>query len=252
MPDKWINRSWKDVVKENVDAAVSFFFPEIAALRDSSIEPEIAEPKHISIFSKSDKRSGVSDLYLSIPLKKGGPSRTIIVIEQRHSKDPTLPERMFECFYRASVNSDFPVTCLAIYTGDAEPIDAYEWKRDEASLDFKFNAYSVANAQENLLKIDEQAFATPLLTAKLMLKANGDAERRAEHSLEILDRIKRKNLDPKQTLSFQKFAYRQFQIDLDDISKKVKEAWNTEIRLVSEVVKKIYLSEEQKVSKSVN
>jgi hypothetical protein len=178
---------------------------------------------------------------LSIPIKNAGTSRIVIAIEQQHRADATLPERIYESFSRARDRFNYPVTSLAIYTGNTKPVDAYKYKCQGSSLDFRFNVYSVAEAQENLLKIDEQAFATPILTAKLMLMAKGDAKSRGEYSLEIFDLINRKILDPRQRQSFQKFAYRQFQIDEDDIDKKVKEVWNMQFRPISDVLKDKYI-----------
>ncbi|GHS92652.1 hypothetical protein AGMMS50276_01050 [Synergistales bacterium] len=36
MSESWIDRCWKDVIKENVDDAISFFMPGLAAKRDYS------------------------------------------------------------------------------------------------------------------------------------------------------------------------------------------------------------------------
>jgi hypothetical protein len=83
MSEQWIDQSWKDVINENLDEAVAFFMPSLAAKRDYSKEPETVNPEHTAIGGKSNKRKRTSDLCLSLPLADSGVSRAIFLIEQQ-------------------------------------------------------------------------------------------------------------------------------------------------------------------------
>jgi hypothetical protein len=52
MGESWIDRSWKDVIRENLDDAISFFMPGLAELRDYSLKPRISDPEHPAIGGK--------------------------------------------------------------------------------------------------------------------------------------------------------------------------------------------------------
>ncbi|MDR1515576.1 MAG: hypothetical protein LBS45_07770 [Synergistaceae bacterium] len=241
MSESWIDRSWKDVLKENLDDAISFFMPGLAELRDYSAKPRVADPERPAIGGKSNKGKRISDLCISMPLKDGGESRAIFMVEQQHEDDDTLPLRIFQSYYRASDEYALPVTSLAIYTGKTEPIDAYVREWQGTSVYFKYNVYSVNKADGYELKRDARDFALPVLAAKRMLEAGGKAAKRGEYSLELLERIGERNFDGEKAWSFQKFAYRLFQIDKDDIDPKVKGVWKMQFRPIDEVVKDIHI-----------
>jgi hypothetical protein len=241
MSESWIDRGWKDVIKENLDDAISFFMPGLAEMRDYSVIPGTADPEHPAIGGKSNKRKRTSDLCVSMPLLGGVKSRAIFLIEQQHEQDDTLPLRIFQSYYRASDEYAVPVTSLAIYTGKTEPVDTYVMEWQGTSVYFKYNAYSVDSADGDELKQDIRNFALPVLTAKRMLEAGGKAQKRGEYSLDLLELIAERSLDGEKAWSFQKFAYRLLQIDKDDIDPKVREVWKMQFRPIDEVVKDIHL-----------
>jgi hypothetical protein len=241
MSESWIDRSWKDVIKENLDDAIAFFMPGLAAERDYSLKPSAADPDHPAIRGKSNKGKRTSDLCVSTPLRDGSVSRAIFLLEQQHRKDNTLPFRMFQSYYRASDQYSLPVTSLAIYTGKTKPVNAYfrEWLG--TSVNFIFNIYSVDRAHVNILLQDGRNFALPVLAAKRMLEAGGNAAKRGEYSLELLELIRKRNFDEEKEWSFLKFTYRLLQIDKDDIDPKIKEVWGMQFRPIDEVVKDIHI-----------
>jgi hypothetical protein len=241
MSESWIDRSWKDVIKENLDDAISFFMPNLAELRDYSAKPGVADPERPAIGGKSNKGKRTSDLCISMPLLSGSESRAIFLIEQQHEEDNALPLRIFQSYYRASDEYALPVTSLAIYTGKTEPVDTYIREWQGTSVYFKYNVYSVNRADADGLKHDARNFALPVLTAKRMLEAGGKARRRGEYSLELLEHIGERNFDSEKAWSLQKFAYRLLQIDKDDIDPKVREVWKMRFRPIDEVVKDIHL-----------
>jgi hypothetical protein len=229
------------VIRENLDDALSFFMPGLAAERDYTLKPGAADPERPAIGGKSNRGQRTSDLCISLPLKDDAVSRAIFFLEQQHEEDKTLPRRIFQSFYRASDEYDVPVTALAIYTGKVPPVDTYVRKWQGTSVYFKYNIYSVDEADAEALKRDGRNFALAVLTAKRMLEAGGNAQKRGEYSLELLDLIKKRNLDDNKAWSFQKFAYRLLQIDKDDIDPKVKEVWGMQFRPIDEVVRDIHM-----------
>jgi hypothetical protein len=69
MSEKWIDRSWKDILTENADDAILFFKPDLAADRDYSRKPFLVPNELPAIDTDSDKGSRNSDVGLSVPLK---------------------------------------------------------------------------------------------------------------------------------------------------------------------------------------
>ncbi|MDR1132548.1 MAG: hypothetical protein LBL05_00205, partial [Synergistaceae bacterium] len=231
--------NWKEIIAKNVDDAISFFIPELAAKRDYSQEPAMSGIEHPVIGGKSDKGRVISDLCFKIPLIDGNTSRALFIIEQQHNPKKGLQKHMFESWYRASDEHRIPVTCLAVYTGKMKPVNNYRVEYAGTSVHFKFNVYSVARTNAEELKRDGRVFAIPLLAAKRMLEADGNSFKRGEYSLEILGMIKERVSDEKKALSFRRFAHNILGIDKTDIDPKVKEAWKMQFRPVSEVVREL-------------
>jgi hypothetical protein len=241
MSEHWIDRAWKDVINENADDAISFFLPKLAAERDYSKEPESADPVHEPIGGDSDKGSRISDICLSVPLLTGIAPRALFLAEQQHEKDDTLPGRLFQSYYRASDEFRIPVTALARFTGKEKPVGNYFRSYHGTEVNFKYNIYSVMEANGEELKEDKRIFALPVLAAKRMLEAGGHAEKRGKYSLELLDLTEARKLGSEKTWSLKRFVYRILQVGKDDIDPKVREAWKMQFRPISEVVRDIHL-----------
>jgi hypothetical protein len=84
MSEKWIDRAWSDFITENVDDAILFFKPDLAADRDYDRKPLLVPNEFPAIGTDSDKGMRVSDVGLSIPLKTGADQRIAFHIEQQH------------------------------------------------------------------------------------------------------------------------------------------------------------------------
>ncbi|MDR0649734.1 MAG: hypothetical protein LBF92_10425 [Synergistaceae bacterium] len=249
MSESWIDRRWKDLLKENLDDAISFFMPSLAELRDYSLKPGAADPEHPAIGGRSNKGKRTSDLCVSLPLKDGGESRAIFLLEQQHEKDDTLPLRIFQSYYRASDEYAVPVTSLAIYTGKTAPIDTYFREWQGTSVNFKYNIYSVDRADVDELKRDGRDFALPVLAAKRMMEAGEKAPKREEYSIELLELIKARKFEVEKAWSFQKFAYYLLQIDKGDIDPKIREVWKMQFRPIDEVVRDIHIRDAKEEGK---
>jgi hypothetical protein len=62
MNEHWIDRAWKDCITENVDDAILFFKPDLAADRDYSRKPMLVPNELPAIGSDSDKGMRISDI----------------------------------------------------------------------------------------------------------------------------------------------------------------------------------------------
>jgi hypothetical protein len=231
--------NWKEIIAKNIDDAIFFFMPELAAKRDYSREPELSGIEHPVIGGKSDKGKVISDLCFKMPLTDGNVPRALFIIEQQHNPKKELPERVFESWYRAKDEHRIPVTCFVVYTGQVRPIDSFHCEYVGTSMDFKFNVYSVVKANAEELKRDDRNFAIPVLASKRMLEADGDPLKRGEYSLEILEMIKERVKDERKARPFRNFTHNILEIDKPDIDPKVKEAWKMQFRPVSEVVREL-------------
>ena len=78
MSKNWIDKSWRDVLSDNLDDAILFFMPELAADRDYSREPQLLPNELAGIGSDSNKGARYADLVVSIPLKTGVDHRLIL------------------------------------------------------------------------------------------------------------------------------------------------------------------------------
>jgi len=237
MSEAWIDRSWKDLIKKNPDDAISFFMPELAAMRDYSKKPESADPTHSAIGGDSNKGERTSDVCLSLPMQTGNTSRAVFLVEQQHEKDDSLPLRMFQSYYRACDEYVSPVTSLAIFTGQAKPMDTYTRTWQGTSVSFIYNIYSVSEANVEELKRDKRIFAIPVLAGKRMLDARGKPSERGNYSLELLELTEARGLEPEKAWWLKNFIHRILRINDKDIDPKVKEVWKMKFRPIDEVIR---------------
>jgi hypothetical protein len=208
MSEKWIDRSWRDILTENADDAVLFFMPGLAADRDYGKKPQLVPTELPAIGADSDKGSRNTDVGLSIPLKTGADQRVAFHIEQQHAKDPDFALRMFQGYYRMSDRLRIPVTSLAIFTGAHKPVNEYNASCYGTELNFRYNAYYVADADVEELKRDKRVFALVALAAHRMLEAGEDPGDRGKYSLELLSLTKERGYDLKKAMEIQRFIYR--------------------------------------------
>ena len=249
MSEKWIDRSWRDVLTENVDDAILFFKPDVAADRDYTKKPFLVPTEFPAIGGDSDKGMRNSDFCLSIPLITGMVQRIAFQIEQQHAQVKDFALRLFQEYYRMSDRLQIPVTSLAIFTGNFNPISVYTTECYGTELNFKYNVYHVAGADVKALERDERIFAVVVLAARKMLDADGDPEKRGKYSLELLSLLRERGYDAKRTRSLQKFVYRILRIRDEKIDPKVKEEWRMQLIPIDEAVREIQIREAKEEGK---
>jgi predicted transposase/invertase (TIGR01784 family) len=241
MSEKWIDRSWRDILTENADDAILFFKPDLAADRDYGKKPFLVPPEFPAIGSDSDKGARISDLCLSVPLKTGIDQRVAFSIEQQHAYDKDFALRMFQGYYRMSDKLMIPVTSLAIFTGNIKPVEAYKVSCYGTKLDFRYNFYHVADADADELEKDDRVFALVALAAKRMLDAGDDPNDRGKYSLELLKLTRERGYAPAKTRNIQKFIYRILRVGDETIAPEVREVWKMRLIPIDEAVREIHI-----------
>ena len=226
MSEKWIDTLWKSVLIEGFDDALLFFMPELAEVRDFSHATELLAEELPVIGAKSDGGMRISDVAFSIPVQGGAEQRVAFVIEQQHAHDREFALRMYEGFYRMTDRMRVLVTSLAIFTGNAKEVDRYEYACFGTELLFKYNSYSVAKADIEVLRRDERVFAVVVLAAALMLRAGGDPANREKYARGLLHLLRERDYTVTKKKMILKFVGSVFQVQKDDISRALKEEWN--------------------------
>ncbi|MDR0616346.1 MAG: hypothetical protein LBG29_06010, partial [Synergistaceae bacterium] len=235
MGEKWIDRSWKDIITENADDAILFFKPDLAADRDYSRKPFLIPNELPVIDTDSDKGSRNSDVGLSVPLKTGEDTRVAFHIEQQHRDDKRFfAKRMFQSYYRMSDRLQMPVTSLAIFTGNITPIDIYTASCYGTEVNFRYSFFHVASADIKKLEGDERIFALVVLAARRMLDAGENPADRGKYSLELLNLTRERGYDTERARSVQKFIYRILRIRDEKIDPKVREVWRMQLIPIDE------------------
>jgi hypothetical protein len=249
MSEEWIDRAWKDFITENVDDAILFFKPDLAADRDYGRNPLLVPGEFPAIGADSDKGMRISDVGLSIPLKTGADQRIAFHLEQQHESDKDIALRMFQGYYRMSDRLQVPVTSLAILTGNIKPVDTYITSCYGTELNFKFGVYHVASADAEELKRDDRVFAIVILAAKRMLDAGENPADRGKYSLELLGLTRERGYDAGKMRNIQKFIYRILRIGDKNIDPKVREVWKMRMIPIDEAVREIQIRDAKEEGK---
>jgi hypothetical protein len=116
-------------------------------------------------------------------------------------------------------------------------------------VDFRYNIFSVAEADAEKLKRDRRLFALPVLAGKRMLDAKRRPKEREEYSLELLDLLESKGLKEEKAWSIKRFIYRILQIGGEDINPKVREVWKMRFRPIDEVIRDINIQEAKEMAR---
>jgi hypothetical protein len=76
------------------------------------------------------------------------------LIEQQDGDYKSLPLRIFQSFYRASDEFQSPVTALALFTGEEKPVNTYFQSYHGTEVNFRYNIYSVRDADDEELRVE--------------------------------------------------------------------------------------------------
>jgi hypothetical protein len=254
MGEKYIDQNWKDIITDNADDAILFFKPDLAKDRDFGRNIQLAANELPEIDSGTDKGMRISDICMSVPVKGGTFTRIAFHIEQQHEPDGDFALRMFQSYYRVSDRLKIPVTSLAIFTGDIETVDSFRASCYGTEINFRYNIYEVAKADDEALKRDDRVFALVALAAKRMLDARGDPRKRGEYSMELLELARRRDFETKKIRGVLKFIYGILRLGSDDIDQKTREVWKMKLIPIEEAVREIHIrqAKEEGFEKGVN
>jgi hypothetical protein len=241
MSEKWIDRAWKDILIGCLDDAIEFFMPDLAADRDYSQKPEILTEEMPAIGARSDKGMKASDVCASLLLKNAMVHRVALLIEQQHWPHQDFARKIFEEYYRRSDRLRVPITALVIFTGKIEVVSAYTSSCYGTGLNFKYNTYSIPDADVEALRYDKRLFAPVVLAGALMLKTDGDPRERERYARELMKLMLDRSYAKEKTKMVLDFVGNIFRVEADDMDVKFKEEWKMRWVPWDEAVKEIYI-----------
>ncbi len=94
-------------------------------------------------------------------------------------RETDFSARIFSYFYRVYDKDGPHLTALAIYTGsERQPPDTFRYELFGTEVIYRFNAFSVRQANEKELLASDNPFALVILAAKYHIKAHKDIQKR--------------------------------------------------------------------------
>ena len=91
---------WKTIIEQHFEAFLAFYFANLHAAVDWSVEPVFLEQELQKIIPESETGSRRVDKLVDVRLKSGENVWLLIHVEVQHSADRAFSERMFTYFYR--------------------------------------------------------------------------------------------------------------------------------------------------------
>ncbi|MDR1978289.1 MAG: hypothetical protein LBQ42_06115 [Synergistaceae bacterium] len=241
MDGNWLDEAWKDMLIQEIDDAIEFFMPALAADRDYTKRVELMSEDMPGLAADTDKGGKVADLCLSVYLSGSGIQRVTLVLEQQHESDSEFARRIYTEFYRASDRLAYPVTSLAIFTGRKWHAGPYEYECYGTRLYFDYNIFRVAEVDIEALRRDERPFAVVVLAAALMLEAGDDPNYREKYARELLGLMMERNYEKRKKKAILNFVRRVFRLQDDDISQSVKEEWRMKAIPIEEAAQEVWI-----------
>ena len=189
---------WKGIIQELIFPFLTFFFPEETF--DFERQPEFLDKELEQILPRkdTDPKRRLVDKLIKAWTTSGEEKWILIHVEVQGYRDSTLPERMFQCFYRILDSFKKPVTSLVIYTdSDSEyRPDSYHYKLAGTELNFSFGTYKVLVQSEEDLERMENPFALVILTVLKALKMqNISPEQQVNTKLNLIRHLAKKDYD---------------------------------------------------------
>lgn len=170
--------NWKMAIEGLFEHFMEFFFPALAKEIDYSKKPEFLEQEFHAItegYTKDEKGTKgrvVKDKLIKVHLLDGGEEWILIHIEIEGTSAAAFSARMFRYFYRALDKYEKKIIALAVFIGHRVPKnkDQLLYSFHGTELSYKYNTYSIKDAEEEKLLKDLNPFALVVLAAKHFLK----------------------------------------------------------------------------------
>lgn len=171
---------WKEIVTVLFEDCVRFFLPEVWEQVDFDHPPEFLEQELHKLISDESKQGKIyNDKLAKVRLKDGSERWLLIHIEVQSYREKDFAARMFSYFYRIYDRYGPRVTALAIYTGsEIQPPDTFRYELFGTEVTYRFNAFSVRQADEKKLLASDNPFALVVLAAKYVLQTHKDVRKR--------------------------------------------------------------------------
>ena len=221
---------WKGIIQELVFPFLLFFYPEEEF--DLSQEPEFLDKELEQIFPRedTDAKRRLVDKLIKVWTISGEEKWILIHIEVQGYRDPLLPQRMFQCFYRILDSHKKPVISLVIYT-DSDPgykPATYHYEMAGTKLSYTFGTYKILEQSTEELEKSDNPFALVILTVLESLKMKDKAgEKQIDSKLKLVRHLIGKNYDRKYIRGMMSFIRFYVRLPDDELNlkfdKKVEE-----------------------------
>jgi len=199
---------WKEIIKEQFEDFIEFFFPEAYNVIDFKKPVEFLEQELHKIVSDKIKTGKViNDKLIKVHLKNGSEKWVLIHIEIQSSHETDFSKRMFIYFYRIFDKYDQEITALAVYTGEKIPsnYDKFSYNFLGTENLYKFNTYQIRKAKEKDLLKSNNPFGLVVLATKYLHKTKKDEKERYVFKRKLISLAKEKEYSNSQIISLLKF-----------------------------------------------
>ena len=200
---------WKEVITALFEDCVRFFLPEVGEQMDLDYPPEFLEQELHKLISDESKQGKIyNDKLAKVRLKDGSEQWLLIHVEVQSYREKDFAERMFSYFYRIYDKYGPRVTALAIYTGsEKQPPDTFRYQLFGTEVTYRFNAFSVRQADERELLASNNPFALVVLAAKYQTKTRKDTQKRYSFKRKLVTLALEKNYERATVVALLRFAY---------------------------------------------
>jgi hypothetical protein len=214
---------WKEALDRFFRLFVEFFFPEIAALIDWTIDHESLDPELQKLAPSGEVGRRHADRLVRVFRKEQG-EPVLMHVELQAQEEANFPRRQYVYNYRAEDRYNQPVVSLAVL-GDDNPAwrpDRYEFRLWDCVLTFSFPVVKLLDyaSREEELERDANPFALLVLTHLQARATRTDPEERARWKERLLLGLYGRGLDAEDVRQWYRFI--DWLLDLpEDLERRV-------------------------------
>ena len=174
---------WKNVTEDFAFDFVRYFFPELFALIDTTVNPKFLDKDLKQLFADHGNNHKV-DRLIEFTLKNGKREYVWIHIEIQEYYDKQFARRMFEYYYKLLELSkdEVEINSIAILADDRQGFKPNEYiikSSTGTKLQYTFNTFKLLDHEPEALRQDDNPFGFIMETARRYLdsKKDSDAEK---------------------------------------------------------------------------
>ena len=180
------DQNWKEIVTHLTAEFIEFFFPELFALIDFSIEFEFLEQEFYTILEQADEKDKgkhkkrYTDKLVKVYLKNGEIEYIFVHIEFQGDKGQDIAVRMYRYYRRIEEKLNKNITAIVIYTSANVPKvnNCYKNEHFGTEISYKFNTYQIRKQSETELLKSSNPFALVVLANLYVIQTKQDDPQR--------------------------------------------------------------------------